>query len=81
MSASALIPLLAKMGEYFKAGADYYAGLKVSGADTNPEVLTGFILLRMADWNPKVKGREVLDEDTKQAGARLLAGLIINLAN
>lgn len=81
VSTATLLPLLAKLGDYFKLGLNHYAAAKATGADTDPDTLAGFIGMQMAGWNPKIRGREVLDDEIKEAGARLLAGLIINLAD
>lgn len=79
ISPAKLLPLLANLGTYFKAGADHYATLHESGATTSPDVLAMFIYAKMSDWNPKMNGKFVLDAGTKEATARMLAGLIINL--
>ena len=79
LSAAALIPLLVKLGDYFKTGVDHYADLKAAGVSVSPEMLSAFINARMEQWDPKVSGKSVLDSSTREAASRLLAGLIINL--
>lgn len=80
MSTATLLPLLAKMGDYFKAGVEHYNLLKSMGSPLTPDILAAFIQVQMRDWNPQVKGKAVLDDNIKAAGAQLLAGLIFNLA-
>ena len=79
LSTAALIPLLSKLGAYFKMGVDHYADLRAAGSDVSPEILAVFIYAKMDSWNPKVGGRDVLDEAMKEAASRLLSGLIINM--
>lgn len=79
-SASKLIPLMAKLGSYFKIGVDHYADLKAAGVEVSPEVLGVFIHAKMEDWEPKLNGTAVFDPDTKEAASRMLAGVISNLA-
>lgn len=81
INAASLIPLLAKMGDYLKLGVNHYADLRSAGATVNADILAAFMQAKMADWNPKVAGKAALDDETKAAGARLLAGLILNLSS
>ena len=79
-SVAKLLPLLSKLGSYFKAGVDHYADLKTSGVEATPEVLAIFIHAKMEGWEPLVNGAAVFDPDTKEAASRMLAGVIANLA-
>lgn len=79
LSAAALIPLLTQMGTYFKLGVDHYAALRAAGGTITPDALAMVIYAKMSGWEPKVSGRDVLDDGTRTAAARLLAGLIINM--
>lgn len=80
VSTMALLPLLSKLGDYFKAGLGHYVQLKASGADANPDIIAMFILSKMEGWDPKLMGKTVLDDETKTAAARMLGGLIVNLS-
>jgi hypothetical protein len=75
-----LIPLMAKLGTYFKQGVDHYATLKAAGAEATPEVISLFIYAKMEDWDPRIGGTSVLDPETKEAASRLLAGIVANLS-
>ena len=79
VSAASLIPLLSQMGSYFKMGLDHYAALRAAGGTITPDALAVVIYLKMAPWEPKIGGRAVLDDGTREAASRLLAGLIINM--
>jgi hypothetical protein len=79
LSAAALIPLLTQLGTYFKMGVDHYADVRASGGSLSPDALSLVIYTKMMNWNPKVSGRNILDDDTRSAASRLLAGLIINM--
>lgn len=78
---SKLIPVLTQLGNYLKIGVDHYAMLKMAGKDAGPDILALYILTKMADWNPKVGARNVMDEATKTACARFLAGVVVNVAD
>lgn len=47
-----------------------------SGEAPSPDLLAMLVLAKMENWNPKVKGVNVLDDETKAAGARFLAGIV-----
>ena len=79
LSAVTLLPLLTQLGTYFKLGVDHYAFLRATGGSITPDALAVVIHAHMSSWEPKVGGRDVLDEGTRTAAARLLAGLIINM--
>ena len=81
ISAMALLPLLSKLGDYFKAGLDHYVQLKASGAEVSPDIVAMFIYGKMEGWQPKLLNRSILDHETKVAAARMLAGLIVNLSS
>jgi hypothetical protein len=77
--ASALIPLVAKLGGYLRAGFDQYAALKGAGVEPSPELVAAFLETKMETWNPKIRGRYVLDAETRGACARFLGGVAYNL--
>ena len=79
LSAASLIPLLSQLGNHFKTGVDYYTAIRASGESITPDALAMVIQAKMLDWKPKMSGRELLDDGTRAAAARLLAGLIINM--
>lgn len=72
------LPLLNQLGNYFKLAADHYADLKAAGQPANPDIVALFILNKMQGWDPKVTGKSLLDDDTKSAGARFMAGIVVN---
>ena len=79
ISFASLLPALTKLGSYFKDGMDHYVAMKASGAEITPDLLSMFIHAKMEGWDPKVKGKKMLDDDTSAAASRFLAGVIINL--
>ena len=74
-----LLPFLSKMGEYLKKGFEHYVQMSMAGSVLDNEMLQAFIYVQMSSWNPKVQGKIVLDNATKQALAKFLAGVVINL--
>jgi hypothetical protein len=80
-NAATLLPLVAKLGDYLKQGFDYYVETRASGIDVDVDMTSAFLTMKMQDWNPAVKGKSLLDDDTRASGARFLAGIAFNLAN
>ncbi len=78
--ASALIPLVAKLGQYLRSGFEQYVTLKASGIEPSPELVAAFLESKMVTWNPKVRGKEVMDDETRASCARFLGGVAFNLA-
>jgi len=79
-SKTKLLPLVMKLGDFLKDGFEQYATLKGAGVEPNVDLIAAFILIQMKNWNPKIAGKEVADEETKEACARFLAGIAFNLA-
>ena len=78
--AAALLPLVMKLGDYLKVGFEHYVALKASGTNMTPDMLSAFIAMKMSSWNPDFQGKKLLDDETRQAAARFLAGVAMNLA-
>ena len=77
--ASAMIPLVARLGKYLRSGFDQYVALKASGIEPSADVIAAFLEVKMEDWNPKVQGKPILDDDTRSACARFLGGVAYNI--
>lgn len=78
--AAALLPLVMKLGDYLKSGFEHYVALKSAGTDMSPDMLSAFIAMQMTSWSPEFQGKKLLDEETRHAAARFLAGVAMNLA-
>ncbi len=74
------LPLVQQLGAYLKMGMDHYADLRTAGKDASPEIIAYFLGEKMKSWNPKIKDQALLDDATREAGARFLAGVAINFA-
>jgi hypothetical protein len=77
---SKFLPLVTQLGTYLKMGLDQYAFLKNEGKDAGPDVIAAFLQMKMADWNPSLAGKTLLDDETRAAGARFLAGVAVNFS-
>ena len=75
-----LIPLIQQIGTYLKLGADHYADLRAAGQDAGPDVIAVFLQMKMMDWIPQVGGKVLLDDETRAAAARFLAGVAVNFS-
>ena len=74
------LPLVKQVGEYTKAAMDHYADLRHAGKEATVDDLALFVAMKAADWDPKIKGKSVLDDATRQAGARFIAGVAFNVS-
>jgi hypothetical protein len=77
----AFLPLISKLGDYLKIGFEHYVALKASGTALSPDILGVFIGMKMASWEPELQGKKLLDDETRNAAARFLAGVIINMVS
>lgn len=75
-----LLPIVTKIGGYLKDGVDHYATLRAAGDEVSPDILAVVLLDKMQDWNPIINNVELVDEPTREAGARFLSGVAIKLA-
>jgi hypothetical protein len=80
-NAISFLPLITKLGDYLKLGFDHYVALKASGTELSPDVLGAFIAMKMASWNPELQGKRLMDDETRAAASRFLAGVIINMVS
>jgi len=76
----AFLPLVMKLGEYLKLAGDHYAMLKSAGGAASPDMVAMFIRTKIQSWDPKVGQQSLLDDATRDAAARFLAGVAVNLA-
>lgn len=75
-----LLPLVTQLGNYLKMGADHYADLRSAGKEAGPEIVAMFLRAKLDSWDPKVNDKKLLDDATKDAAARFLAGVAVNFA-
>jgi len=76
---SKLLPHLLQLGGFLKQAMDHYALLKQAGKEVSPEIVAVYLQTKLGGWNPRVGERALLDEPTRAAAARFLAGVAINL--
>lgn len=75
---SQMLPLVSQIGIYLKMAADYYVELKMAGPVVGADGVAAFLEEKMKDWSPVINGKAVMDEPTRKAGARFLAGVAVN---
>lgn len=80
MKFAKFIPLVSQLGSYLKLGIDHYADLRAAGKEAGPEVIAAFIRIKLEDWHPKANGKPLLDDPTRDAAARFLAGIVVNFS-
>lgn len=74
------LPLVIQLGNYLKAGLDRYADLKNVGDEAGPDAIAAYLASQMAGWDPVLNGTKLLDDDTRFAAARFLAGVAVNFS-
>lgn len=75
-----LLPLVTQLGNYLKMGADHYSDLRSAGKEAGPEVVAMYLRMKLENWDPKINEKKLLDDATKDAAARFLAGVACNFA-
>ena len=76
-----VLSLLRQMGSYLQVAIRQAAVDSAEGVRPDPDKLAIWMEDHMADWQPKVKDRDLADPGTRKAAARLLAGLACNLVS
>jgi len=74
-----LIPLIIQLGDFLKKGYEHSEELRSVGTLIDVDTLSIFIRQQMETWNPTLNEKSILDDKTKDAAARFLAGIAINL--
>jgi len=77
---SQLLPLVMKLGNYLKSGFEHAVAMKAAGEEIDAEIVAIFLSHQMESWNPSISGKELLDEQTKSAAARFVAGVAFNIS-
>jgi hypothetical protein len=80
VSLAKFFPLVSQLGQYLKMGMDHYAYLRAAGQSADPDIVAFFLREKLASWNPKLGSKELLDDSTRDAAARFLAGVAVNAA-
>ena len=75
---SKLFPMVLKLGQYLKTALDHYVMVKAAGKMMDVDMLSVFVEMKMATWNPQLNKKELLDNDTRKAAARFIAGIVCN---
>ena len=75
-----LLPLVTQLGNYLKMGADHYSDLRAAGKEAGPEIVAAYLRMKLETWDPKMNSKQLLDDVTKDAAARFLAGVACNFA-
>lgn len=71
--------VLPKVMGYFEEARSIYAMRQQAGDEASAEIISFLLLEKMGDWSPAVNGVAVFDDETRAAGARFIAGLVVGL--
>lgn len=78
-SFSKVLPLVTELGKYLQMGVEFYAEQKKSGKPVDPDVVAAMLRMKISGWDPKIGKSSLLDDPTRDAAARFLAGVACNL--
>lgn len=79
LTTAALLPALGEMREFLVLAVDAVEQNLERGNRPTPDAVANYLTAKMQRWEPKVHGIPMLDDATRQAGARFLAGIACNL--
>ena len=80
ISMSTLLPIVTKLGDFLKMAISHYATLQGIPVEQRPDIIAMFLQSQMEGWDPKANGKPLLDDDTRAAAARFLAGVAVNFS-
>jgi hypothetical protein len=80
LDARTLMTLGSKLLHILKDASQHVSQLNQAGEEVSREALQFYIMLRFENWNPKIKGVSVLDDQSRVDGAAFLAGIAFTLA-
>lgn len=78
-STAAVLPLVARLGDFLRSAGEQAKRAVASGAVVAPDAIALVLEREMAGWSPTISGREILDAETRRAAARFLAGVAVNV--
>ena len=78
-SPSMLLTIAPKLADLLKVAVQHYGELRASGGEVTADGLALFLSFKVADWNPSISGKAALDDETRTAMCRFLAGVAYNL--
>ena len=80
MNIATLLPALMRLREFLEVGVEHATMLRGQQGGVDVGVVAAFLFVKMESWNPSMAGVSVVDDETKQACARFLAGIATNIA-
>lgn len=78
-SPTMLLGIAPKLADLLKVAIAHYGDLRAAGGDVTADAIAFYLAGRVADWHPSIAGKPVMDEDTRAAMCRFLAGVAFNL--
>mgnify|MGYP007082050570 CR=1 FL=1 len=78
-SPTMLIGIAPKLADLLKVAIGHYGELRAAGGTVTPDALAFYLAGRVEDWHPAILGKPVMDDETRAALCRFLAGVAYNL--
>lgn len=75
MRGSDFLPFGARLVKLIKGAMDHYAVLVGVPARDRRPILIAWVETQLTDWNPSVKGVDVLDSECREALSTLVGGM------
>ena len=79
-SKAAFLPIGVALADFLSQGMEEYKRYLKEDLQLSPETLSVYLAVQMREWHPTIRGKAILDDTTKKAGARFLAGVIFNMS-
>lgn len=79
INAATLLGIAPKLVDLLKVGVQHYGDLRAAGGNVTPDGIALFLSMKAGDWNPSISGKPVMDDETRAAMCRFLAGVAFNL--
>jgi|TARA_R110002012_G_scaffold133799_1_gene287002 hypothetical protein len=81
MKITGILPALMQLRGFLDKGIAYGAAVRDTSGAASPVTVAAHLEIMMRAWNPRLSGTSVIDDETRKAAARFLAGIAVNLVN
>lgn len=81
MKITGLLPSLMQLRGFLDKGIAYASAVSETSGPATPATVAAHLEIMMRSWNPRLSGTYVIDDETRKAAARFIAGIAVNLVN
>ena len=76
-----LLGIAPKLADLLRVGIEHYGDLRAQGGEVTADGIALYLAIRAESWDPLIAGKHALDEATRIAMCRFLAGVAFNLCS